>query len=146
MRRASRRIVRGSQKTARLIDQLLCLARMRSGRAIPLVLRETDLCWVVETALEDHDAQGRLMTVTADGDTVGSWDTDRLVQTADNLIGNALRHGDPQVPWGRGGLGLGLYIVQTFVDAHGGHVPVVSAAEQGTSSAPIPRRLLIGGC
>ena len=95
-RRTAQRIVRGSQKMARLIDQLLCLARMRSGRGIPLELRETDLRQVVETALEDHDSQGRPLSVNVDGDPTGLWDRDRLLQTVDNLIGNALRHGDPQ--------------------------------------------------
>jgi two-component system, sensor histidine kinase and response regulator len=176
-RRTAQRIVRGSQKMARLIDQLLCLARMRSGRGIPLALRETDLRQVVETALEDHDSQGRALSVNVEGDPTGVWDRDRLVQTVDNLIGNALRHGDPQAPVeirldgrdpqvvrlsvrnggvippevlpevfqpfrsGSGGLGLGLYIVRTFVEAHDGHVRVTSSAAEGTCfESVLPRR------
>jgi two-component system, sensor histidine kinase and response regulator len=175
-RRTAQRIVRGSQKMARLIDQLLCLARVRSGRGIPLTLRETDLRRVVDAALEDHDTQGRV-AVAAEGDTLGVWDSDRLVQAADNLIGNALRHGDAGAPVeirvdgrqasvvhlsvrnrgsippevlpevfqpfrsGSGGLGLGLYIVRTFVEAHGGQAQVASSPAEGTCfELVLPRR------
>ncbi len=183
-RQAAARIQASGKRMSRMIADLLDLARARLAGGIAVSRAETDLEQVLQRAVEESQAAApeRVIEWQSHGDGHGTWDADRLAQVASNLIGNAVRHGDPDGPVrvaldgsdpgrvvfsvsnagvipadvlphifdpfrsGRHasgqstGLGIGLYIVEQIVQAHGGTVTVRSAAGADTIfQAELPR-------
>ena len=96
--RPAARILSSAGRMARMIDQLLDFTRIRLGQGLPLSRRENDLAEVCRIAADELDADPRRIELHALGDTVGSWDGDRLMQLVSNLVGNALAHGAPTAP------------------------------------------------
>lgn len=185
---AAGRIRNSGRRMARMVEQLLDVARIRAG-AIELRLDATDyaaLCQNVAEELEGEHWRQRVAIDTV-GDVEGTADSDRMLQILSNLLANALQHGVPDQPvrividgtaertielrvqnggviaqdlvdrifepfhGGPGckptqGLGLGLFIVKTFVALHGGQVTLTSNQEVGTMfrlvlprhAAPLP--------
>lgn len=185
-------VLSGARRMARLVDQLLDLARARQTGGIPVRLTPgTDLREVVRAAVDELSAAHprAVIVLRSDEPISGVWDPDRLAQVASNLIGNAIVHGTGRVevsvgtsgseallevqnggapiradvlarifePFERSngdaaapndGLGLGLFIAERIVAAHGGRIGVRSNAEDGTifavtlppasSSQPVP--------
>jgi len=174
--KAATRILASAERMGRMIDQLLDFTRIRVGDGLGLAPTRFDLegvCYKVKDELEATHPE-RSIVVEVEGDTLGTWDHDRLLQVLSNLVGNALHHGTegsavriccdgrdasfvevavtndgvvlPEVlpllfePF-RGttryqrtrGLGLGLFITQQIVVAHGGTIDVVSDAPTGTT-------------
>ena len=162
-------------RMARMIEQLLDVARIRSGR-LEMKPADNDLHKLSQSVIDElqGDADRRRVLLSAEGPTVGRFDADRIAAAISNLLGNALTHGSAEAPvrvhvdgtspqtlsvcvsnagaippqtletmfepfhasgphaGGQGGLGLGLYIVNEFVKAHGGAVQARSSAESGT--------------
>ena len=161
------------ERMSRMIEQLLDVARIRSGR-IEMKPVEGDLHALSRTLVDELRRQGERerVEVSAEGSTRGRFDADRIGAAISNLVGNALQHGGgskvrvhvdgtqperlrlavanegliPQEtldtmfePFhssgptsSHGGLGLGLYIVNEFVKAHGGTVSARSTQADGT--------------
>jgi PAS domain S-box-containing protein len=97
---ALERILNSGGRMARMIDQLLDFTRVRVGQGIPLRPQAVDLDPLVRHVLDELEvasAHGRL-SLSAEGDTKGTWDGDRLSQVFSNLAGNALEHGEAQSP------------------------------------------------
>ena len=179
-------LIRSSgDRMARMIEQLLDVARIRSGR-IEMNPADNDLKRLSQTLIEELERDGETTRVelSAAGETRGRFDPDRIAAAISNLVANALQHGsatsrirvhidgtaperlvlrvsnDGVIPpdvlatifepfhtsgpgsSARGGLGLGLYIVQQFVGAHGGTVRARSSEEHGTVfEIALPREL-----
>ncbi|WP_454688862.1 hybrid sensor histidine kinase/response regulator [Achromobacter aloeverae] len=172
----ARRIQFSAGRMARMVDQLLDVARIRSNGLVlqPAQADYREACQAIIEEIADPRQRERV-ELAARGDTVGTVDVDRFSQVLSNLIGNALQHGTAEAPVSvdidggqadrivvrvrnggaippaqlpnlfnafqasvesrvsRNGLGLGLYIVKKFVDAHGGTVRATSAPETGTA-------------
>ena len=89
------KILKASNRIARMIDQLLDLTRARSGGGIVIQPRDADLaelCAQVVGELELSHPQWKI-TREVVGDQRGQWDQDRLLQVFSNLLGNAGQHG-----------------------------------------------------
>lgn len=182
VRDSAERMLASGRRMARMVDDLLDLARARLGNGLALRCASTDLAALMQRVVqEQHAASGRRIDIEQGGDLLGTWDADRLAQVASNLIGNACRHGDSDAPVtvqldgseadhvmlrvrnsGRiapellphlfdpfrggtaaahrsDGLGLGLFIVQQIVQAHGGTVCATSAAGTTEFTVSVPR-------
>lgn len=184
-RKLATRIANASQKSARLISDLLDFTiAKRAG--IQLTLAPCDLHDVVAQAVTDLETTwpGRAIVHERFGEAVSCLDPSRVEQILLNLIGNALQHSPPAtavmvesrgeadtvvfsvtnrgkpIPndvmlqlftplrrgehagYQRGSIGLGLFIVQHLVSAHGGTIDVSSTQLAGTCfTVRLPRSL-----
>ena len=93
------RLRASSLRMSRMIEQILDLTRSRLADGFELSPRPLDLCELLRriadetrTARPERVIELRCSTLT------GSWDQDRIEQVFSNLIGNAIRHGDPATP------------------------------------------------
>jgi signal transduction histidine kinase len=93
----SSRIRSSSTRMTRLIEQLLDFATARLGR-LPIKPQPADLTELCESAVAEFHAQRPDVYWEVEGDPVGTWDPDRLLQLLANLIGNAVQHGAAEHP------------------------------------------------
>jgi two-component system, sensor histidine kinase and response regulator len=101
---AAARIRQSADRMARMIEQLLDLAMLRSGR-LQLQPEPANLMSVCQALSDELDPVGlegppreRRIRVDLRGDPHGTFDVDRIGQVISNLLGNALQHGDPMAP------------------------------------------------
>jgi signal transduction histidine kinase len=98
-RRPAVRIATSARRMNQLISDLLDFARSQHG-AIPIrpescELREIACEVIAEIKLARPDREIR---VESQGACDGSWDRARMTQVFQNLVVNAVEHGDPQTP------------------------------------------------
>jgi signal transduction histidine kinase len=92
------RIMSSGQRMERMIDQLLDFTRVRVGGGLPVSTASVDLSSVLQRVIDSADAVSHPpISLDAQGNTVGEWDAERLGQVFGNLVGNAIRHGDPGI-------------------------------------------------
>jgi len=99
---AAARIVTSGNRMARMIEDILDLARARLGGGIIVKREPVDFKALVERVLREHQAAAPERTIEAayEGNLSGSWDPERIAQVTSNLIGNALKHGSAAAPIG----------------------------------------------
>lgn len=183
IQRLAHQIQSSGRRMGQMIEDLLDVTRVRQAGCMPLKLAAASLNVVVERAAQElrDSERNRRIHVIADGDMDGVWDSERLLQVASNLIGNALQHGETSTavqvdvdgnqaasvvlnvsndgaiadgikahlfnpfrerihqPGRHQGLGLGLYIAQQIVLAHGGTIEAFSENARTTFRVQLPR-------
>ena len=95
VRGTAKRILMSGRRMARMIDDMLDLARARLAGGIPLKVSHSDLVDPVQRVVREYETAfpGRRIESHHDGDLSGEWDAERLAQVVSNLIGNAIQHG-----------------------------------------------------
>jgi PAS domain S-box-containing protein len=87
--------VRQAQRIARLIDDLLDVARITTGQ-LRLNREPFDLAEVVRDVVERHAEEATraacAVSVSIDDEVTGSWDRIRIEQVTTNLLSNALKY------------------------------------------------------
>ncbi|NUP06530.1 MAG: sensor histidine kinase [Polyangiaceae bacterium] len=124
-----RRAASSAARMARMINDVLDLARTRIGQKFPIEpVDATDLGTVCESVVDEFRAAKpeRGIEVETTGTLVGNWDPDRLHQAIANLIGNAIDYSPPES------------IVKVCLAEDAGSA-VISVTNQGP---PIPAELL----
>jgi signal transduction histidine kinase len=97
--RAAARIASTAERMARMIDELLDFSRSQLG-TLPLERHEADLREIfAEVVAEiEHAHPDVKVTLASVGPTTGYWDRGRLTHVAQNLLSNAVHHGDVSKP------------------------------------------------
>jgi signal transduction histidine kinase len=94
------RILRNGDRMVRMIDQLLDFSRFRVGRGISLSPKQADLRELTVQVLSEFEELRARFQIEVLGDTVGTWDADRVLQVVSNLVGNAVQHSPSGSPIG----------------------------------------------
>lgn len=106
----AQRVLTSARRMGGMVEDLLDVTRIRQHGGLSLRRAPMQLdAFCAKTIAELCDTYGRAIDLAAKGDLAGEWDGERLGQLLTNLIGNALRHGDPEQP------------VQLFLDGSSAH-------------------------
>jgi signal transduction histidine kinase len=122
------RITASGNRMARLIEDMLDLARARLAGGIAVKREAADFKILVERVVREHQLSvpTRDIRSSYSGDLNGYCDPERIAQVAANLIGNALKHGDPD------------HEVEVSLDGTSPHCVTLNVQNGGT----IPRDLV----
>src|SRR5262249_50057060 len=97
--RVASRMLSSAKRMQEMVGELLDFTRERAGE-ITLDRRPVDLSALCREVLDELRLvhPDRTLTLESAGDTQGLWDGDRLMRVVQNLVGNAVAHGQPGTP------------------------------------------------
>ena len=83
-----------ARRMSTVLDDMLDVARLQTGRPLPLSLQPVRLLGVVEAAAALHQpsTDRHTLRVAASADPQGTWDRGRVVRVVDDLISNAIKY------------------------------------------------------
>lgn len=116
----AQRIQSSARRMGHMVDQLLDLARIRSGtmRLRLAAANYAELCRAIADEFHTVDKPARI-AIDCSGDTGGRCDTGMLAQVISNLLGNALQHGEADQP------------VRVYIDGSATSQVAISVASHG---------------
>ena len=87
-------IVRSGNRMARMIDQILDFARIRSGQSFELQLESADLHQICQSVIDEFHLSrpDQNIVLSIEGRVEALVDSDRIAQVLSNLIGNAVQY------------------------------------------------------
>jgi signal transduction histidine kinase len=95
----SSRIVAATASMKAIMQELLDVARLQMGQALPLDLQRTDLVALVRRAVVEYQHAGRPVHLDSPSEVlVGWWDEARLARVLANLLDNADKYSPPGAP------------------------------------------------
>jgi signal transduction histidine kinase len=98
---AAGRILRITGRLARLVEQLLEYSQCETTGTLPIDRAPADMRDVWREVIQDIELESdhvHRIDFSFEGNSKGNWDRDRLEQVAQNLLINALDHGEPETP------------------------------------------------
>ncbi len=99
MRSAASRISQTAHRMGELLHALFDFAGLELGGGLQLEPRQVDLGELTQAVVDELQVTTRQpIALSISGDCLGVWDGARLTQAVSNLVGNALKHGDPERP------------------------------------------------
>lgn len=115
------------------IQELLDVARLQMGQALPLDLQRTDLAALVRQAVSEYRGAGRAIRLESISDVlVGWWDQARLARLLANVLDNAMKYSPPEA---------GVVVKLDVVEYQAGGWAVVRVCDSGRGIPPedLPR-------
>ncbi len=86
-----------AERMQAMINDLLDITRLQTGRPLDLVLADTDLVALVRAAAAEHQRTTSRHTLRVESDEAslsGAWDAARLDRVISNLLANAIKYSD----------------------------------------------------
>jgi signal transduction histidine kinase len=160
----NQRLVWSTERMRRMLDDLVEVAASGSGGSLPYQAVDGDLGDIASRVVDELRAEtpSREIVLDSVGDLHGKLDPDRIAQAVSNLIRHALQqsegaievrlqgqerslrvevstaHGErKKTP--TGGRGVGLYVAQQIIAAHGGLLEVQNKPDGFTVAARLAR-------
>ena len=121
--------------------------RVRLGAGIPLSRQVVGLVGLIRQVMDELDGANPAWTLRLEesGDSMGTWDPDRLSQVFSNLVANAIQHGRPEAGVTVKIDGLALDRVRVAVHNLGAVVPDLLPRMFEPLSGRAPHRHRAGG-
>ncbi len=115
------RMFDSTARMGHILNNLLDFTRSRTGSGMPISPQAADLAVISEQVADEFrfSDPSRVIVTEVSGDVTGRWDAARIGQVCQNLIGNALQHGD----------GEHSVTVRTLGDADGVRITVHNRGE-----------------